>query len=529
MIHAPNLSPAMSIMRSPRPVQTLTRNASRLPLRAATREFTRLVTRLVTRLAALGVFAMAASTSVHAQWVTTFETFYLPATHNWVFRNNYQHADRLFNAFDYGHAILYETLWTKPNAPASELEDRIYDRLTKKVLVRPPHVPLEEVAIEPMYAQLAPEAKAMFDWSHILHRQIYDVLADERIATDAKDREVQRLIAYYKTRPDLAFSSRPKSMELMQEQPYSLAFRQKYPKFNGLIWGYHWFQVGLYEPLIVGMTSEARQAGVRATVARFWQMLKDPARTLPYQMPMTAAIAPEFAKRYPEAAIIFDNLHSMHDVVSDILTNPSVPRNAKRAEILRAGKLFRDDTSYVMPVAGWLAMSREMGVENMGGRSVNFTMELPTPTVTKGAVMQHDRQTGRMTGMKVGAMTGASHDGMDHGAAPAAAAGHEGHEMPAPAAQPPAAATGHEGHAMPAAPAAPAAPVHNAATQAAHHPDDAALAASLQRRLLGDPVIRRRIQSDSSLRRMLLQSSEKLSDAERAAVRKLLSTEAKPR
>ena len=144
--------------------------------------------------------------AAHAQWSTTYETFYLQAPHNWVFRNNYQAADRLFNAFDYGHAILYETLWTKPDAFAAELEDKIYNKLTQEVLVRPPRVPLEESAIEIKYAQLAPEAKVMFDWSHILHRQIYDVLADERIGPVAKDREVQRLIDYYKTRRDVAFS-----------------------------------------------------------------------------------------------------------------------------------------------------------------------------------------------------------------------------------------------------------------------------------------------------------------------------------
>ena len=260
---------------------------------------------------------------------------------------------------------------------------------------------------------VAPDAKVMFDWPHILHRQIYDVLADERIGPVAKDREVQRLIDYYKTRRDVAFSSKPKSMKLMQEQPFSLAFREKYPKFNGLIWGYHWLQVGLYEPLIVGTTAVARQAGVRATVARFWQMLEHPPTSLPYQMPMTAAIAPAFAARYPEAAIIFDNLHSMHDVVSDILTNPSVPRSRKRAEIMRAAARFRDDTSYVMPVAAWRTMAVEMGVENMGGPAVNFLSVLPTPSVTRGAVMQHDDATGKMIGMKTGSMTGAM-AGMDH-------------------------------------------------------------------------------------------------------------------
>jgi hypothetical protein len=126
---------------------------------------------------------------------------------------------------------------------------------------------------------MAPEAKQMFEWAHLLHRQLYDVLADARLDEAARDREVARLIAYYRSRPDLAFSTRPKSMKLMQEQPYSLAFRRAYPKFNGLIWAYHWLQVGLYEPLLVGRTEAERQAGVRATVARFWQMLQDPPRS----------------------------------------------------------------------------------------------------------------------------------------------------------------------------------------------------------------------------------------------------------
>ncbi len=57
-------------------------------------------------------------------------------------------------------------------------------------------MPLEDVAIEPMYARLASEAKAMFDWSHILHRQIHDVPSDERLPREAKAAEVQRLIGY---------------------------------------------------------------------------------------------------------------------------------------------------------------------------------------------------------------------------------------------------------------------------------------------------------------------------------------------
>ncbi|HVE79539.1 MAG TPA: DUF4440 domain-containing protein [Gemmatimonadaceae bacterium] len=387
--------------------------------------------RLTTR-AVLAAALAAAPAPAAAQWSTTYEQFYLQAPHNWRFRAYYQVADRLFNAFDYGHAVLYETLWTKPHAPASELEEKEYDFLTKRVLVKPPRVPLEEAAIEVRYARLVPEAKQMFDWAHILHRQIYDVLADERLSDRRKDAEVARLLAYYRSRPDLAFSARPTSMALMQEQPYSLAFRQKYPKFNGLIWAYHWLQVGLYEPLVTGRTAQERQQGVRAAVTRFWQMLRDPPRTLPYQMPMTVAVAPEFSRRYPEAAIVFDNLHSLHDVISDILANPSVPRDRKRAEILRAGALYRDDTSYVIPVEAWRTMAAHMGLENMGGPPVNLLAALPTPTVSYGAVMTHDDRTGEMTGFKYGGAAG----GAATGGAANPHAGHGAASSVPPAAKP---------------------------------------------------------------------------------------------
>jgi len=330
--------------------------------------------------------ALSAS-SAAAQWSGTYEQFYLPAGHNWAFRDNYAGADRLFNGFDYGHAILYETLYNTPDAPASLLEETIFDRLTRRILVNPPRLPLEEAAIEVEYAKLAPEAKAMFDWAHILHRQVYDVWADEGIPLPEKDARVEELIRYYRSRSDLAFSSKPKNMELMEGQYYSTAFRRNYPKFNGLIWAYHWLQVGLYEPLVVASTAGERVAGVSATVSRFWQMIENAPDRMPRLMPMTAAVAPTFAARYPEAAIIFDNLHSMHDVVSDILASSEVPREAKRAEILRAAERYRDDSSFVMTEREWTDMAVAMGVENMGGPSVGVLVPLPQATAERGAVL----------------------------------------------------------------------------------------------------------------------------------------------
>ncbi len=385
-----------------------------------TRAMTRAMTRTMALVVAIGAVGIAHAPA-SAQWSRTYE----------------QSADRLFNAFDYGHAILYERLYTEPNADSSLLEVKEYDFITRKLLVSPPRLPLDEAAIEVAYAKMAPEAMMMFDWAHLLHRQVYDVLASEDMSQAEKDAKVAELVRYYKTRPDLAFSSRPKNMDLMEQQPYSLAFRQGYPKFNGLIWGYHWLQVGLYEPLMTAMDLNGRQAGVLAAVARFRQMLENAPEHMPRIMPMTAAVAPTFAKRYPEAAIIFDNLHSMHDVVSDILANRKVPKSQKRVEIIRAAERYRDDTSYVMTEKEWMDMAQMMGAQNMGGPAVGILPGWPTPTVARGSTMaeamksmQHGGQ-GTMTnmpGMQHGADSSAKADtaamgampGMSHGADSAA-------------------------------------------------------------------------------------------------------------
>jgi hypothetical protein len=120
-------------------------------------------------------------------------------------------------------------------------------------------------------------------------------------------------------------------MALMEEQPFSRTFRRRQPAFNGLIWAYHWLQVGLYEPLVVARSPAEAKGGLSMALGRFWQMVAT--EQYPRVMPMTAVVAPEFARRHPRAAAIFDNLHMMHDIISDILASPDIPRERKRAAI----------------------------------------------------------------------------------------------------------------------------------------------------------------------------------------------------
>jgi hypothetical protein len=439
--------------------------------------------------AAIGTMTALAAEPASAQWSRTYESTYLPGRFNWQFRERYPAADRLFNAFDYGHAILYETLWTSPGHADARLETKEFDFITTSLLPNPPRLPLVESAIEPNFAKLAPEAKAMLDWAHLLHRQIYDVWADPSIAVADKDVKIAELVRYYRSRTDLAFSARPKSMDVMDGHFYSLAFRHQYPKFNGLIWAYHWMQIGLYEPLLTGRTDAERAELVDATVGRLRQMLANAPTSTPYLMPMTPAIAPTFARRYPEAGAIFDNLHMMHDVLSDILTSPEVPRSAKRKEILEAVATFRSDTAFAIPFETWLQMGEIMGVNNMGGPAVHFAAALPQPTVARGASMAG------MPGMS----------GMQHGEA---GAGHGATSGAGMTGMPGMAASDHV-HAVPNMPGMNMAGSSHHDTTGMAMAGDASMKGmsmmAMHERMMADPVIRERMMSDPVLQRMMKQ------------------------
>jgi hypothetical protein len=299
-----------------------------------------------------------------------FEQSYIRASHNWTFRDRYPRAERLLNAFDYGHAILYETLLRRPIAgdAGARLDGATYDYVVGRVLGRPPTLSLEERAIGERYATLVPELLAMFEWAHVLHRQLYDVMADERLTPAEREARAGVVLRYYQSRPDLALSTAAKSMTLMEGQPYSLAFRAAAPKFNGLIWSYHWLQLALYEALLMATHPSERLANVDTSLAQFWAMVEGAPTRLPTVMPMAPAVAPRFSTLYPEAAIVFDNLHALHDVAADILASPVIPRAQKRDAILRAAATYRDSTTAITSRDEWREHSVHMGVESMGGR-----------------------------------------------------------------------------------------------------------------------------------------------------------------
>jgi hypothetical protein len=317
------------------------------------------------RVAPLLVLAAATACAPHIQ---RGERFYYPGSFNWRFLAAYPEAGRLFNAFDYGHAVQYEVLWREGAAGVPRLEGREFDYITRELLVRPPRFAVAEEAVSPRYAQAAWRAQAMFHWAHVLHRQIYDVYADDRIPWARKDALVERLTDAYLADRRYAFVAVPKTMALMDDQPYSQVFRRDAPKFNGLIWAYHWLQVGVYDALLADSTAGGARENVAFTLERFRAMLDAAPAKMPRVMPMSPAIAPAFTARHPRAAAIFDNLHMMHDIIADILLSPAGPRDGRTAAIHRALDAFQDGTRDLEDPTHWLMMADHMGgLGAMGG------------------------------------------------------------------------------------------------------------------------------------------------------------------
>lgn len=298
------------------------------------------------------------------------DVMYPAGAFNWQFLGRYPAAARLFNAFDYGHAILYEQLWTEPGVPRAALDSVAYAWIVDTLLRQPPRLPVAEDAIFPGYARVAYRATRMFDWAHLLHRQIYDLYATPALDEARRDARIEQLIDGYLANRRDAFTSEPKAMELMDGQPFSTGFRRGYPRFNGLIWAYHWLQAGLYEPFLATSDTTAQRALVDTVRARFFAMV-DGHQPLPAMMPLMPGVAPRFATAHPRAAIIFDNLHMMHDIISDILVDARIPRPAKGAAIARQLDEFQRGDRNVLSREEWWTMTGQMGGEGpMGGAAL---------------------------------------------------------------------------------------------------------------------------------------------------------------
>jgi hypothetical protein len=233
------------------------------------------------------------------------------------------------NAIAVGHAFAYEDIVT---GKAKDLETKTYQKINW-VLKNPPKFMPDEGNISPTFGRKYGVLEQVFEWAHIFHAQTVDVLASSKLTNKEKEAEIEKLYQFYLTKVPYAISGLPMNMGYLDSQPYSKAFRQKYPKVNGLFWGYHWLQGTMYDLLYEKTLEEQKQAYKQVGKQYHSQELYRTDRAF---MPMFAELSPKFARRFPAISNTFDNLHMLHDMVNDILASDWLTPQQKDEQITRA-------------------------------------------------------------------------------------------------------------------------------------------------------------------------------------------------
>ena len=233
------------------------------------------------------------------------------------------------NAIAVGHAFAYEDIVT---GKAKDLETKTYQKINW-VLKNPPKFMPDEGNISPTFGRKYGVLEQVFEWAHIFHAQTVDVLASSKLTNKEKEAEIEKLYQFYLTKVPYAITGLPMNMGYLDSQPYSKAFRQKYPKVNGLFWGYHWLQGTMYDLLYEKTLEEQKQAYKQIGKQYHSQELYRTDRAF---MPMFAELSPKFARRFPAISNTFDNLHMLHDMVNDILASDWLTPQQKDEQITRA-------------------------------------------------------------------------------------------------------------------------------------------------------------------------------------------------
>ncbi len=276
------------------------------------------------------------------------------------FGKHYPEAQKLLFAFDYGHALIYEKLLAKkggvienPQAFEKELLATILDILAKP---NDPKVKSHETDIAPNYTFLFPLAVDLFDWSHLLHQFVLDVMVtipDQKEMNQKKmEKRVNEIFEIFKANKPVAITDECKSMLFMDGHYFSKAFRRTFPSLNLLIWGYHWFQIKLYEELMNPSLEDQKQ-GIADVISQFKEMISNLPDSADFDMmPGTFEEAPQFSKMFPKIAASFDNNHMLHDIVSDMLTSDRVKRGDVIWEGIKFARMAWDPNAFRKPTCG---------------------------------------------------------------------------------------------------------------------------------------------------------------------------------
>jgi hypothetical protein len=236
----------------------------------------------------------------------------------------------------------------------------------------------EDVADEATagFGVLGVRGAAVIARANAFHREVLGILADARVAT-FNDRRVavQGAVQRYLSEPEIAVPGAPKDMDILYDHPQTLAFRTGYTDLDGLIWAGHWLKLASTEPFIDIVDPVQRAQGLDTVTTRYRAKLSygDPPQFFPSELPMAPAIAPGIIFLSAEAAMIWDNVSMMEEVLADILASPTV--TDVRGAIDTTIEHFTDPNYRMRDQGYWEIMALRHGIFFQGGYPLAFRAE----------------------------------------------------------------------------------------------------------------------------------------------------------
>jgi len=263
------------------------------------------------------------------QWVTRDRRWQPRGPWKYAVMRDLPQLYREFNGIDFGHAHLAETLLKTQDQTRVE-QARL--EVLQFIFSSPP-VPPDEEQVAPTLSRMAWEVEKTFDWTHSFHRSLFDLFASDKVQD--KEAAYRKLLADYLEKPEAITAHRLDHHGALWSFPESKSFRDKFRKFNTQIWAYHWLQGAVYDVQLLGDIRKQQEL-MPKVIAFYHGYLRRPPVEWQY-MPMLPEASPNFAKRFPEATAIFDNLHMLHDNIDDVLSRPDLypTLESRRATILK--------------------------------------------------------------------------------------------------------------------------------------------------------------------------------------------------
>lgn len=269
------------------------------------------------------------------------EVFRTHALFNEAFFWKHNAAYRSGAALHIAHAAQHDWLLLKGDEPSGPVDQRFDSEMLDRI-AHPPHTEPTQEYYAPYTSRTMWRLLRTIEWTHVLHEETYDILADDHLDWNAKHAAVEEVTAQYLHTNDVALSCAPLDLVMRRTgvmmKPYFTVFRTRYPLSNNLFYAAHWWHPAIYEALMIGGGGEQQQEAVMATERVFRDVVLS---NRPMRMLIGREMMPRYASFSPQSTNVFDTLHMLHGITYDILAFEGWTVEQKQAEVYRILEAMR--------------------------------------------------------------------------------------------------------------------------------------------------------------------------------------------